>query len=170
MSFPKPPLLHGLTCCGLAVLIMLAAGGCREPGYETVQGANERIKAQQREIEDLKQQIRDLKIERDQDKTQIADRWRTLLADEEKKVSELRMQMASIERERQALQDVVQSGPRAEMARGDRFVMERIIYLVLVLVSLMLSAFMAVKWKRTHDRLQHLVMSEVADVRRLEAR
>jgi len=148
----------------LAVMLCtLLMHGCEDSEkYETVQGANERIRALEAENESLKRRLKETEAA-------ITQRYKLKLSDAEAKLAPLRLELGAVQREKLALEERVDAGPRVERARAGRFMTERIVYLIMVGISLLLGALFGLRWKRTHDSLQHLVLQEVSELRRMES-
>jgi len=152
----------------LWILAALYLTGCGDnERYETLTGANERIGALTTENDELKHRIQELKEEKISSETDIANRYRVKLADAADKLASLRLELGAIQREKLALEETAHAGPRIERAKANRFAMERLVYLVIIGISLALAMLASARWKRTNDRLQHLVMNEVDSIRRL---
>ncbi len=151
----------------LCLLSLLVTGCGDKQEKKTIRGLQEENRVQRDEIARLHARIEDLKAESRESEAAIVKRCKQKLADAESKLTSLRLELGAIQREKLVVDDLVESAPRVQMAKSARFVAERLIYLVLIGIALTFAGLFCLRWKRTNDRLQQLVMQDVSDLRRI---
>ena len=157
---------------------VLSFSGCGSEDNTTIQGLQEENRGLKEDVSSLKaelkekreqhkQSVEQLKRDSAEKVTELKELNRQKLRAVEGKLASVRLELGAVQREKLALEDLAESGPRKQMAQNSRFMTERLAYLVLLGTGLFIAGVFCFKWKRTNDRLQQVVLQEVSDLRRI---
>ena len=80
-------------------------------------------------------------------------------------IATLRLELGAIQREKLALQETIDREPRIETAKRQHFQIELVVMAVLLLVTLLLLGYVAFRYRGVRDRLHHLTMERVSELR-----
>jgi len=179
-----------IRCVSLLVVTMaLVSVGCGgNPENKTIAGLQEQVKVQLAQIKDLKQQIEDMKSEKskgDQSaEIRIAEAKKTYedqlakvkelhlqkitLLDHE--ISDLRLELGSVQREKIAVQEINDRGPRIAAAHSARKEYDLMVLGVLLVILIAVLLYVVFRYRSVHDRLNLLVMQQSSELRRIGAK
>ncbi len=173
----------------LAVLVAFSCGGCGgEPQNQTIPGLQEQTKVQQEQIKELKQQvaglknekvavdqagqarIEDIKREYEERQANAEELHRSKLAQLESEISNLRLELGSVQREKIALQELLEREPRIEAANSTRRGYDTIVFGVMIAALIAMLLFVVYRYRSVQDRLNLLTMQQASELRRIGAR
>lgn len=170
------------------VLAWVFTGCGGEPQNNTVPGLQEEAKVQRGQINDLKAQVEGLKTEKevanqatehkveeirrefDARQTKIEEMHRLKTAQLESEISNLRLELGGVQREKIALQAMLDRGPRIEVATSVRKGYDVMALWVLLGVLVSVLLYLVTKYRSVHDRLNLLTMQQTSELRRIGAK
>ncbi len=169
-----------MTKHAIPMLILSAAFcGCGADPEEraTLEGANDRIQALLKNKEmaeeelrkakqDFDQQVATLKSTYERKEQEMGESHRQRVAALEEKLADFRMELSMSEKQRLALEEVVEQPQRLEAMRQNAFAGERTVWIVLVFVALSVGAVFAFRYHALRkERRENIVrvISECAD-------
>jgi hypothetical protein len=176
---------NALRVLHLAILAMLLTGCGDSNEKKTLQGLQEENKVLREKIADLQKQITDLKalstgasrewervkagLQKDHEDRLAKEKelHRARVAQLDKEIADLRLQLGAPQRERIALQEILDVKPRVQDATSVRKGMDVMILLLLVGVLVIVLTYVAYRYRSANDRLNLLTMREVAELRQL---
>lgn len=142
--------------------------GCGDNEISEVKAANERIRVLENNLRTLEQEnerlqvtmegrTEELKSFYDDRIRQLRNDHRLKVADLESKLSEYRMNLSLSEKERIALQEVIDHPERLNEIQRNNFGIERVIWIVLVFIFIGASGFYASKYYYDKPRRENIV-------------
>jgi len=172
----------------VSITLILACAGCtQQEQNKTIPGLQEQAKVQQGQIKDQAKQIERLKDERrtveeetrfriDEAKKEFEDRLakneelhRLKVAQLESEIANLRLELGSVQREKIALQEINDRGPRISTANSARKGYDLMVLGVLLVLLIAALLYVVFRYRSVHDRLNLLVMQQSSELRRIGA-
>jgi hypothetical protein len=152
-----------------AVCLVGALVGCEKDDgkNETIHGLQEENKVLREKIADLEKRIGTIASDKDAAQAQVQEIQRTKVAQLEQDIATLRLELGATQREKLALQELVDQTPRIDIARDRRAITERMVLFTMLGSVLLLLGFLATRYCSTRDRLHLLTMVNVAELRQL---
>jgi|GEM_PF-2608228 len=175
----------------LLVLLLSAlfAVGCSgDQQNKTIQGLQEQTKVQQEKITYLEDHIVNLNNEKqdvnqssagriEQLKREFEDRLvkseelhRSKISQLEGEIANLRLELGAIQREKLALQEMVDREPRVQSANSARREYDTLVLGFMIAILIALLMFVLQKYRSVQDRLNLLVMQQTSELRRIGAK
>ncbi|HEV3445269.1 MAG TPA: hypothetical protein VG099_11540 [Gemmataceae bacterium] len=159
----------------LLLLFALAIGyGCgSSEDKQTLRGLQEEnrlLKERLAELQQLSQALRtdkqenvsELKEEHKDQLTKLRELQQDKIAQLERAITDLRLELSSAQRERLALQEIVDQRPRQQQAAHIRFGIERLVWLALLTSALAALLLVASKYTRLHRQVAQVLLQRVA--------
>ncbi|GDY06669.1 hypothetical protein LBMAG52_01550 [Planctomycetia bacterium] len=161
----------------LVCLCMFGCGDSNKPN-ETIRGLQEENKVLREQIAilesnkmtsdtELQSQIQSLKTSHEDSLTRERELHQKQAAQLEKEIATLRLDLGSSQREKIALQEIVDRGPRIKDATAARMGTDVLVLALLLGVSLVVLVFVVFRYRSASDRLNLLTMQQVSELRRL---
>jgi hypothetical protein len=161
----------------LLCLCIFGCGGSTKPN-ETVRGLQEENKVLREQIsllennksdseKDLQSQIRSLKQANEDSLTREREIHRNQVAQLEKEIATLRLNLGSSQREKIALQEIVDREPRIKDATEARIGTDVWVLSLLLGASLVMIVFVLFRYRSASDRLNLLTIQQVGELRRI---
>jgi hypothetical protein len=158
-------------------LCTLGCGDSNKPN-ETIRGLQEENKVLREQIallesnksasdKELGSQMRSLKIANEDSLTRERELHRTQAATFEKEIATLRLELGSTQREKIALQEIVDREPRLKEANAARMGTDVWVLSILLGISLLVIVVVVFRYRSSSDRLNLLVMQRVGELRRV---
>lgn len=164
----------------LACLLCLCAFGCGDSNKpnETIRGLQEENKVLREQIAllesnkaasdtELQSQIQSLKTTYEDSLTRERELHRTQAATLENENATLRLKLGSSQREKIALQEIVDREPRIKDATAARMGTDVWVLTLLLGASLLVIVFVVFRYRSASDRLNLLTMQQVGELRRI---
>lgn len=185
-SETPPPLQTILTSLSLGMAFLVLAG-CGDKPNETVRGLQEENKVLRERIQTLEKEKADTEnsgnkrvevIRGDQQQRQkeledsivkLQEVHRTKVSQLESELASLHLELGATHREKIALQQALDASPRIEAGNNRSAFYGQIVLAIMLLLSVFFGLFFALRFWRTRDRLNHVVLTEVAQLRRIGA-
>jgi cytochrome c-type biogenesis protein CcmH/NrfG len=151
-------------------LLSLLCSGCGgDPQLETIHGLQEENKV-------LKQQVADLQAGSNSNVTTLRKQYEDQLATKvqlhrekvaqlEKEISDVRLDLGAIERERLTLKELLDQQPRLDDAKKVRAGTETMVLVVMLGLVLLVLGYLVFRHRATCDRLHLLTAQQVAELR-----
>jgi outer membrane murein-binding lipoprotein Lpp len=127
-----------------------------------IAGLENEQKTSKQEVQALKQ---DAKKDFEEHVAKLNEYHRSRIAQLDGEIATLRLELGAIQREKLAMQEILDREPRMELAHRDRYQIELIVMGVLLLMTLLLLGYVALRYRIVRDRLNHLVMERVSELR-----
>ena len=170
---------------GILAFTLQGCGGGSPPQNETIRGLQEENRVRKDEstgldkkvaslqqerqklIEEQASKVKALKNEFDEIQSKERELHRLESAKYEKEIANLQLQLGSSQREKIALQEIVDSKPRVAEAKQVRSGLDNLVLLLLLGIVLMVLAFVAYRYRTVSDRLNFLTMHQIGHMRHL---
>jgi hypothetical protein len=171
-----------------SLTLTVACAGCAQQDQnKTIPGLQEQAKVQQGQIKDQAKQIEQLKDERKSieqetrarielakkefdDRLAKADELHRLkVAQLESEIADLRLELGSVQREKIALREINERGPRISIANSARKGYDLMVLGVLLVLLIAVLLYVVFRYRSVHDRLNLLVMQQSSELRRIGA-
>ena len=161
------------------LFVCLCSGGCKESEeLKTIKGLQEENKVLSKKSDDLEKsksanqlewegQIDRLKKSHEDSLARERELHRTQAAQFEKEIATLRLELGSSQREKIALQEIVDREPRIKDATASRMGTDVWVLALLLGATLIVLAFVAFRYRTVSDRLNFLTMQQVGELRRI---
>lgn len=169
-----------LFCWPLASLLCLYTLGCgkSDKPNETIRGLQEENKVLREQIAllegnktasdtELQAQIENLKAAHEDSLTRERELHRTQVAQLEKEIATLRLALGASQREKIALQEIVDREPRIKDATAVRMGTDVWVLALLLGASLLVIVYVVFRYRSTSDRLNLLAMQQVGELQRI---
>jgi len=181
------------TCIAIlfsAITSLLSLQGCgnnSSPQNETIRGLQEENRVLKNESTGLEKKLASLRQEmqklegeqehntetfkKEYDEIQARERelHRAESAKYEKEIANLRLQLGSTQREKIALQEILDSKPRIADAKKERTGLDTLVLLLLLGILLMVLTYVAYRYRTVSDRLNLLTMHQIGQMRHLRS-
>ena len=164
----------------LAWLLCFCTFGCGDSNKpnETIRGLQEENRVLREQIAllennktasdtELQSQIQSLKAAHEDSLTRERELHRTQAATLEKEIATLRLELGSSQREKIALQEIVDREPRIKDATAARMGTDVWLLALLLGASLLVIVFVVFRYRTASDRLNLLAMQQVGELRRI---
>ena len=152
----------------MGVLCVFLALGCdKSEDLKTIQGLQEENKVLREQITTLETRISGVASDKDSAAAQINEIHRTEVAQLEQQITTLQLNLGAVEREKLALTDVVNREPRIVAATDVRGGIERMILLLILMLSLLMLGFVGLRLRASRDRLHLLTVQCVSELRHI---
>jgi hypothetical protein len=171
------PLLIYWTPVWLLSLCTIGCSDLHKPN-ETIQGLQEENKVLREQttllennkkvsVEELQSQMQSLKTAHEESLTRERELHHKQAAALEKEIASLRLELSSSQREKIALQEIVDREPRIKDATAARMGTDLWVLALLLVLSLLMNVFVVFSYRSANDRLNLLAMQQVGELRRL---
>ena len=165
----------------VSIILILACAGCtQQEQNKTVPGLQEQAKVQQGQIKQLKDERRTVEEETrariDEARMEFEDRLAKVeelhqhkVAQLESEIANLRLELGSVQREKIALREINERGPRIAAANSARKGYDLMVLGVLLVLLIAALLYVVFRYRSVHDRLNLLVMQQSSELRRIGA-
>ena len=154
----------------VSIILILACAGCTQREQNnTIPGLQEQAKVQQGQNKELRARIDEERKEFEDRLAKAEELHQHKVAQLESEIANLRLELGSVQREKIALREINERGPRiaaANSARNGYDLMVLGVLLVLLIAALLYVVF---RYRSVHDRLNLLVMQQSSELRRIGA-
>ena len=170
-----------MQCCALLAIAALIPGhGCdSSPDKQTLRGLQEENRVLKESVANLQQQTQAIKSDRQENVTglkkaqqeelgKLRGLQREKTSQLEHTVADLRLELSSTQRERLALQAIVDQRPRVQEAVQIRFGIERLVWLVFVVCALAALMLVAGKYIRLQRQVAQSVLQQATLIQRMK--
>ena len=162
----------------IVLLACLCSFGCAEKPNETIRGLQEENKVLREKIgiieankkeagTESQSTIEGLKRNHEDSLTRERELHRSQVAQLEKVIASLRLDFGATQREKLALQEMVEREPRINEAHDSRKGADILVLIVLLGVPLIVLVYVTFRYRTVSDRLNLLTMQQAGELRRI---
>ena len=167
-------------CALLSIAALIPGHGCDSGAdKQTLRGLQEENRVLKESVANLQQQAQAIKTDRHEDVTalkkaqqeelgKLRDLQREKTSQLERTVADLRLELNSTQRERLALQAIVDQRPRVQEAVQVRFGIERLVWLVFLVCALAALMLVAGKVIRLQRQVAQSVLQQATLIQRMK--